>query len=470
MTWHYRAEVKGIQNWIMSTSKLRDLKGGSMVVENLPDRAHELLRSLQVKAEIAQAAAGAIELAFDSRNDLERFVAEWPSAVALVAPGLQVTHAWSQDPNELAAQLRARRNLQTTAPFEAGPWVARSGRSGLPALEPESFWPSTHGLHTDAPLLSKALALKGASSRFSHYGSLKEEGEGLLAFVHIDGTGIGNVFAKATPVQRPAISKAMSDVAESSLAAAVERVKVDKSLPRLPLQVLVLGGDDLTFVCSAHVALDLTTAWLEEFEAQTAKIVSQVGLVRLRAGAGIAIAARRYPFRRANKLAEDLCKKAKKLAKTDKGEAIDSVLALQRVTTSEHDSSVDIGVWRLGRNPLADASTPIPTVDHLNALLKLAKDLPRGGIRTWLTAFEDSPKPNGESNAHRVPSQSANRMWERLEEVQGQLFHELKKTLVSMGADPRTGRGPQLTEEKGDYWTPLRDALTLATAARRKEL
>jgi len=470
MTWYYRAEVKGIQSWIMSTSKLRDLKGGSMVIEKLPESAKVLLRELGIGAQPSQEAAGAIEYAFSSREDLERFVAEWPLTVAQVAPGLQVTHAWSEAPKDLAAQLRARRNLPTSAPFESGPWVARSGRSGLAALEPEASWPPTHGLHTDAPLLVKARALKDASSRFSKFGNLSEEGEGLLAFVHIDGTGIGNVFTKATPEQRPGLSKAMADVAESSLEAAVARVKDDRSLPRLPLQVLVLGGDDLTFVCSAHIALDFTVAWLEAFEEQTATIVSQVGLARLRAGAGIAIASRRYPFRRVSKLAEDLCKKAKKLVKNDKGEAIDSVLALQRVSTSEQDSSVDIGVWRLGSNPLADSHTPIPKVDHLKELTKLAGKLPRGGLRTWLTAFEASPKPKAESNEGREPSQSATRMWKRLEEVQGDLFGKLKEVLASMRADPLTGRGHHLTQKKNDYWTPLRDALTLVTAARRKEL
>jgi hypothetical protein len=61
-------------------------------------------------------------------------------------------------------------------------------------------------------------------------------------------------------------------------------------------------------------------------------------------------------------------------------------------------------------------------------------------------------------------------MWDRLMEVHADDFAELRKVLSSMCGDPQTGRGPGISKKKDDYWTPLRDALTLATVDRRKEL
>lgn len=88
-----------------------------------------------------------------------------------------------------------------------------------------------------------------------------------------------------------------------------------KTKQYFPFRPLIFGGDDLTFVCDARIALDLTTCYLRELE----KLKLTDG-DPLYARAGIAMVKSHYPFARAYELAEDLAQSAKeRIAELDKG-------------------------------------------------------------------------------------------------------------------------------------------------------
>lgn len=81
----------------------------------------------------------------------------------------------------------------------------------------------------------------------------------------------------------------------------------------LPLRPILLGGDDLTFVCDGRVALDLATAALREFETNPVPHLGQGGGQRtLSACAGAALVKAHAPFRRSYDLAESLCASGKR--------------------------------------------------------------------------------------------------------------------------------------------------------------
>ncbi|NJN31002.1 MAG: hypothetical protein HC824_11655 [Synechococcales cyanobacterium RM1_1_8] len=93
----------------------------------------------------------------------------------------------------------------------------------------------------------------------------------------------------------------------------------------LPLVPLILGGDDLTVMCSGHFALPFTAAFLRAFEKQTGQAVGAdspynqvkplvkeaLGSDRLSACAGVAIVKPHFPFSIAYDLAEKLITSAK---------------------------------------------------------------------------------------------------------------------------------------------------------------
>ena len=78
----------------------------------------------------------------------------------------------------------------------------------------------------------------------------------------------------------------------------------------LPLRPILLGGDDLTFVCDGRIALDLAETALAVFEGSD---VPHLG--KITACAGVTITRVHAPFTRAYELAGKLCDNAKALVK-----------------------------------------------------------------------------------------------------------------------------------------------------------
>lgn len=157
-----------------------------------------------------------------------------------------------------------------------------------------------------------------------------------IAVVHADLSGLGEVF-------RTAATSAADENTLLSLATAIEAIITDAArsatsavlLPAcqpwpnakavqqwvVPARPVLLGGDDITVLVRADLAIPFTQhllAKIEELSAQTlrqqAKALS--GLPpRLSACAGIAILQAGQPFSMASALAESLCSHAKKAAK-----------------------------------------------------------------------------------------------------------------------------------------------------------
>lgn len=89
--------------------------------------------------------------------------------------------------------------------------------------------------------------------------------------------------------------------------------RTEKQTVFLPVRPLVLGGDDLTFVCDGRIALDLAVAALQEFEAGSIRHLGEDGVSRtITACAGVALVRAHAPFYRSYELAEDLCQTAKR--------------------------------------------------------------------------------------------------------------------------------------------------------------
>lgn len=158
-----------------------------------------------------------------------------------------------------------------------------------------------------------------------------------IGIIHIDGNGMGERFHKAVENfkgkgQEKEYIKALRKT--SNLASNVGRkvvkqiiravlrslrplenseeyevaqcfsIKKEEGKYHLPFRFLIYGGDDLTFVCDARLALDLAALGLYAYESEN-----------LTACAGIAIIKSHYPFVKGYELAEQLCQNAKKMVR-----------------------------------------------------------------------------------------------------------------------------------------------------------
>ncbi len=193
----------------------------------------------------------------------------------------------------------------------------------------------------------------GSCLRFAtevdHLGRTRDD-RSLLGVVHIDGNGIGRAITNwlqqraesETPdeelcQQYRELSRRLADLGREAFKATVQCVcdairyddgaysvfsarrglefplHSDGSGLHLPIRPLILGGDDLTFVCDGRIALDLTAVALRTYQRAS---LDPLGAVR--ACAGIAIARTHAPILRVYDLAEELCSRAKQFLREER--------------------------------------------------------------------------------------------------------------------------------------------------------
>ncbi len=158
----------------------------------------------------------------------------------------------------------------------------------------------------------------------------QKETENYIAIVHIDGNNMGVRFAdKETLTERKNLSRTLSQKTARAFGTMLEKVideyktyegflklgKDREGRKILPVRPLVLGGDDMTFICTAKLALRFTKRVME------AMLNGNDGEERVDTCAGVAVQPANYPFFRGYMLAEQACDAAKKemRALRDKG-------------------------------------------------------------------------------------------------------------------------------------------------------
>ena len=451
MKWLYRYETKGIQSWILDSNLLRDLAGGSALVEQLTRVAAEEAGALG--AEVLQSTSGSMTARFPDREALEKFASEWPMRVAYQAPGLQLVQAWSQETEGLSAlfpKLAGRRNRMHVEGIEAGSWVLRAGRSGLPAIPtPSDIRSKARKTALDAAALAKERA-RGYEVDAAVTGGLPwsvfEERvewwpEGPVAVIHADGSGVGQRLMGLDAQGLRKFSDALKAASKCATRAAIDELAREGN-NKIHARPVVSAGDDLTYILPAPYARGFATTWLKAFEAETEK--SKEALRgRLWGGAGIVLVHDRYPFSSAYEMAEKLCRAAKDEIKRRKREV--SVLAFRRVTNSlVTDICSGVTGWVVN---------PESGLEELDKLLVAVRRLPRGTLRTWYDHFG--------REAGR-----AEQLWHRAAEVaDAGAWAAFQKALESVGGDPATGQfadnGVLAFPLAAGRATPVGDALAL---------
>ena len=458
MSWYYRYETKGIQNWILSSNKLRDLAGGSALVEELTQAARE--RAEAFGADVIQATSGSMTAIFKDRASLEQFAGEWPMTVTYLAPGLHMIHAWVEEKDGMSAlfeKLAGKRNQVYLDQLELSPWVLRSGRSGLPAVPAPKK--GSANLDRRGTLDVVVLAKERARSRVLKsrndvtggrtWNDFDDQFEsGPVAVIHADGSGIGERLLKLGNdiAKLKAFSRALQEACRISIQRAVETLpELEGGIPARPI---VAAGDDLTYIVPATHARRFAEAWLLAFEQESERRKADLCGSKLFGGAGIAIVGRNYPFSQAYRLSERLCSAAKNKLKAQNRQA--SVLAFRRLTTSLAEDKLEgPSAWivdsHAGTQPLLELVTAV-------------RDLPRGTLRTWLDHFQRPEK----QDVH------ARQLWSRAQEVADKnVWMKFSRALAAVGADP--GSGGFLPQSHSSIAlpleptkaTPLVDALTL---------
>ena len=160
----------------------------------------------------------------------------------------------------------------------------------------------------------------------------QREGENYFAIVHVDGNNMGVKFRTCESLTaRRKLSREIRRKTEGAFADLLKQIirmkksggfdkllKLDENV--LPIRPLIIGGDDVTFLCPANMAILFTKTLVEFLDADTPEnspehLTEKISQ-HMDACAGIAILPTKYPFFRGYELAEQLCDSAKKSMRT----------------------------------------------------------------------------------------------------------------------------------------------------------
>lgn len=333
----YGASVQGIQGFIFSTNSLKDIVGGSELVEKI---CTSLFSSqyLQGATQII-GAAGNIKCVYDDPVECQKTVLEFPKTVMQEAPGITISQAivkvteeefknhFSQCMDELEKRLKIQRNKPSKSMTIGFMGVERSRTTGLPAVTQESQEFLDEGTlkkrnlsiggKATITLAKKSLGIDDLSPKNIALDIKKlTDKNDWIAIIHADGNGLGQILSKFSGSQKDFhdFSEMLNEATCQAARKAFQKVYPKQNKKEIPFRPVVLGGDDMTMICKASLAIEYTKIYLQEFEEATKeKLGEENGLT---ACAGIAFIKSSYPFHYGYDLAETICGQAKKVSKS----------------------------------------------------------------------------------------------------------------------------------------------------------
>lgn len=155
----------------------------------------------------------------------------------------------------------------------------------------------------------------------------QKEGDEYVAIVHIDGNNMGVKFNGCKTLQeRKKKSLEISRKTRDAFNHLIKDISSDKEWEKmsefldlktyLPIRPIIIGGDDITFVCPAKIAVIFAKKFMDNLygDKNDPNGEKDGGFSSC---AGIVIIPTKYPFFRAYQLAEELCGSAKKESRQD---------------------------------------------------------------------------------------------------------------------------------------------------------
>lgn len=176
-----------------------------------------------------------------------------------------------------------------------------------------------------------------------------KDGESYISVIHIDGNNMGVKFSKCRDMQeRKNLSKKVQETVEHAFGYLIKKIVTEydtyadvldmRALKQgnkrlLPLRPIIIGGDDITFICPGRMGLQYAQAFIEYVNSEDLLDKDLYNYIKKETGkqisrslsccAGVAIVPAKYTFFRAYELAEQLCDEAKEKSRKDDGNYLD---------------------------------------------------------------------------------------------------------------------------------------------------
>lgn len=383
-------EVGGIQKYILSTGKLKEMIGGSELIESLSAKylddfaqnnhlnvLKEIRKPVDNEILPLQRNAGAMHLLFSSEAKGREFLKNFGKKLLEDFPGLPIFGALEEceftssgireAKFKLSNKITDQRNkYPTSTGMQLLPICAEAPLDGEPAIGKENY-----GKNASSEIISLSSKTKrneqlledskgrlreiepddGVGPDLKWSDDLEEIacGSEKVAFIHIDGNDLGKRFRQElenisdkeadedkTGQQAPSEDRyqnainviktmsALSNTVKETTTAAFKkglseclkhtRSTDSKGKLLVPARPLVLGGDDVTVVIRADLALYFIDAFVKEFERYSnQELWKKDPKDKLTVGVGMVVCPTGYPFLKAFDLSEELVKNSKEL-------------------------------------------------------------------------------------------------------------------------------------------------------------
>ncbi len=303
----YGVSVQGIQEFIFKTNKLKEIIGASEIVKSIDEFKFKEKYKLSEEPELLLQAAGNIRLIFNNIEDLEIVVKNFSKDMMLKAYGITISQAvvllsdYKEDSKVLEKRLKTQRNKVAIPLSYHFNILKQNPRTALSLVDSENDKATNQKVKKFQEFANKEI--KNDRESIFDIEKLSNDNN-KIAIIHADGNGLGNIVKDLNKDEIIEFSKELDNATNKAYRIASDGIQ--------EIRKVILGGDDLTIICNANEALKFTKIFLEEFENSTKNIYKDKSLT---ACAGITYCNEKYPFHYAVKLAEDLCKHAKKDSK-----------------------------------------------------------------------------------------------------------------------------------------------------------
>ncbi len=369
-------DVVSIQDYIFSSNYLKENVGASYLVKDIYrsvlkealtrvfscdvaegweiSPTEVKMQSQDIPFEIGYIGGGNAVILFREKNDIKSFIKEYTKLLLKRVPGLKLAFGIVEDFNpfpkegencfeKLHKSLKDNKNIYfPNICLQKYGFTAECPRTGESAevfqkckgkVEVEDRFTSSMSqakIWASEKAKEEARNVMGLEDNSDYVvtndiGTLSQyrnDDLNYIAVVHIDGNNIGERFKRCKDLL--AIRRLSTDLKERTknafknmvekLIQEIEKTKDDKEKIVLPIRPIIIGGDDVTFVCDGRLGVWLAEIFIKEFIKEESPFRQEP----LSACGGIAIVKAKYPFYRAYKIAEYLTQKAKERARSDK--------------------------------------------------------------------------------------------------------------------------------------------------------
>ncbi len=363
-------DTTSIQHFVFSSSKLKDNTGASFIVSHIfkkmiDDKLEELKNGCKI--EVGFTGGGNSLIFFESEYCASKFVRNLTLMALTTAPGLNIASAtgefmlngsgdvknlifgnhyfshYEKDRDALFDKLNTNKRQYfpkiTLESFGINEDCPRTGKSAEVWDEKENEYISsiskTKSDYADKSLkqlnekYKDELDKKEFPAEFGELGGTEGE-DSHIAIVHIDGNSVGKLFKECKTLgDTKELSEKMNNATENAFRKLLKHISeniiiinaiITENKKFIPIRPIIIGGDDITFVCDGRMGIYFAEKFMEFFSEQQINEYTKIS-----ACAGIAIIKEKYPFYRGYLLAEDLCGNAKRKRNEneDKGNWID---------------------------------------------------------------------------------------------------------------------------------------------------